>query len=100
MRLWVADFKFCLAAGLRVVGVTLGVVAWVSVVGAEMQQSSDVRTVALVGAAIVSVLIVQAFTGLPPSARVAAVVRSFDRDLVTVARERARGDDARARAIA
>ncbi|HEV7663589.1 MAG TPA: hypothetical protein VGQ62_08650 [Chloroflexota bacterium] len=95
MRLWVDDFKFHLAKGLRCAGIALAAVAWASVLGAEAQQSADVRTLGLTVSAIVAVVIAQLFTGLPPSASVIGIVRSMERDIVTAARERAGGDSQR-----
>jgi hypothetical protein len=69
MRLWVEDLKFHLARALRVVGIGLVAVAWVSVIGSEAQQSADTRAYAQVIAAVLAVLVTQWFTRLPPSAR-------------------------------
>jgi hypothetical protein len=92
VRLWVEDFKFHLARALRAVGVALGAVAWVSVLGYEAQQSTEVRTYAIVATAVLGVCITQWFAGLPPSARVVDVLRAFERDIIAVAREHAGGD--------
>jgi hypothetical protein len=95
MRVWVEDLKFHMAMALRAVGVALAVVAFASVLGSEAQQSSDIRSYAQVGAAIVTLLVVQLLTFLPPSATVAELLRPFERDIVAVAREGARGDSDR-----
>jgi hypothetical protein len=90
--IWVEDFKFHLSRALRVVGIALTTVAWVSVLASEAQQSSDVRTLALVGSALLSVLVTHWFTGLPPSANVVEMVRPIEREIIAAARERAGGD--------
>jgi hypothetical protein len=92
MRVWLEDFKFHLAMALRVVGIGLAAVAWASVLSSEAQQNADVRSLAQVVAAIVSVCVAQLFTGRPPSATIVDLVRPFERDILAVARERARGD--------
>jgi hypothetical protein len=92
MQVWVEDFKFDLARALRTVGVGLAAVAWASVLGSEFQQSAEVRAYAQVAAAIVAVCISQWFTRLPPSAMVVDLVRPFEKDILAVAREQARGD--------
>jgi hypothetical protein len=92
MRLWVEDFKYQLAMALRVVGVGLAAVAWISVLGSEFQQGADARTIAQVGAAIVAVCVAQLFTGQPPSATIVDLLRPFERDILAVAKERAHGD--------
>src|SRR5260221_2155278 len=50
--LWVEDLRFHLARALRVVGIGLVAVAWVSVIGSEAHQSSDTRAYAHVIPAI------------------------------------------------
>ena len=80
---------------LRAVGVGLAAVAWTSVFVSEAQQSGDVRNYALVGVAILSVLITQLLTGQPPSATVVNLLRPLERDIIAVARERADGDEER-----
>lgn len=95
MRLWVEDLKFHLARSLRVVGIAIAVVAWTSVLGSEAQWSSDLRILAIVGGAILAVVIGHLFTGLPPSSTVVSLLRSMERDIVSAARERAGGDSER-----
>jgi hypothetical protein len=95
VRVWVEDFKFDLARALRAAGVGLAAVAWASALGSQAQQSADVRTYAQVAAAIVGVSISQWFTRLPPSATVVDLLQPFERDILAVAREQARGDDER-----
>lgn len=92
MRLWIEDLKYHLAMALRAVGVGLLAVAWASALGSEAQQNADVRSYTEVASAIVGVLVVQWLTFLPPSFRVVEVLQAFERDIVSVARERARGD--------
>ena len=95
MRVWLEDLKFQLAVALRAAGIGLTAVAWASALASEAQQSSDVRSFALVASAIVSVAICQLFTGLPPSATIVGLLRLFERDLINIARERAGGDTER-----
>ena len=92
MRIWVEDLKYDLAMALRAVGIGLSAVAWASVLGSEAQQSADVRAYLQVGAAVLSVCVVQWLTALPPSANVVDVLRLFQRDILAVARQRAAGD--------
>src|SRR5437868_10924377 len=70
---------------LRAVGIGLSAVAWASVLGSEAQQSADVRAYLQVGAAVLSVCVVQWLTALPPSANVVDVLRLFQRDILAVA---------------
>ena len=100
MTIWVEDLKYHLAMALRAVGIGLTAVAWASVLGSEAQQTADVRAYAQVGAAVLSVVIVQWLTALPPSTSVAELLRPFERDILFVARERADGDGERAQALA
>jgi hypothetical protein len=95
VRVWVDDLQFHLAMAMRAVGVGLAAVAWASVLVSEAQQSGDVRNLALVGAAILSVVITQLLTAQPPSATVVDLLRPLERDIVAVARERAGGDEER-----
>jgi hypothetical protein len=95
VRLWVGDLAYYLARALRAVGVGLAAVAWASALASQAQQFNDLRAYALVGSAIVGVVVSQWFAGLPPSARPLEVVRGLERDIVAVARELARGDHAR-----
>jgi hypothetical protein len=95
VRVWVEDLQFHLAMAMRAVGVGLAAVAWTSVLVSEAQQSGDVRNYALVGAALLSVLITQLFTAQPPSATVVDLLRPLERDIIAVARERAGGDEER-----
>jgi hypothetical protein len=92
VRVWVEDVQFQLARALRTVGIALGAVAWTSVLASQAQQNSDVRAYAVVAAAIVGVLAGQWFNRLPPSATVVELLRPFERDIITAARDRA-GDD-------
>ncbi len=92
MRIWIEDLTFQLARALRVVGIGLAAVAWASVIGSEAQQSADTRAYAQVAAAIVAVLVAQWFTGLPPSSTGVDLIRSFERDILAAARDRAGGD--------
>lgn len=87
MRLALTDLRFCLGRCLRVVGIALTAVTWVSVLGSEAQQGTDVRTLLTITAAVLGVLIAHLFTGLPPSARVPALVRAWQRDITSAARE-------------
>ena len=100
MTIWVEDLKYHLAMALRAVGVGLAAVAWASALGSEAQQNADVRAYAQVGAAVLSVCIVQWLTALPPSTSLAELLRPFERDILAVARERAGGDTERARVLA
>src|SRR5438067_12972139 len=77
---------------LRAVGIGLSAVAWASVLGSEAQQSADVRAYLQVGAAVLSVCVVQWVTALPPSANVVDLLRLFQRDILAVARQRTAGD--------
>jgi hypothetical protein len=95
MRVWLEDLKFQLAMAFRAAGIGLAAVAWASALASEAQQNSDIRSVALVASAIVSVAICQWFTELPPSATIVGLLRPFERDLITIARERAGGDTER-----
>ncbi|MBV9579454.1 MAG: hypothetical protein JO057_12775 [Chloroflexi bacterium] len=92
MRVWVEDLRFHFAMALRAVGIGVVVVAWVSALSSEAQQGSDPRAYFEVAAVVVSVLIVQLLTQLPPSARVAELLAPMQRDITAVARERAHGD--------
>jgi hypothetical protein len=92
VRVWVEDVRYDLAMALRAVGVGIVAVAWASALGSEAQQSSDIRSYAEVAAIVVSVLIVQLLTWLPPSATVRDLLKPMERDIVAVARERAYGD--------
>ena len=92
MRIWVEDLKFHLTRALRVVGVGLAAVAWASVIGSEAQQGADTRAYAQVAAAIVAVVVAHWFTGLPPSAEAADLIRPLERDILAAARDRAGGD--------
>ena len=100
MRIWLEDLKYDLAMALRAVGIGLGAVAWASVLGSEAQQSADVRAYAQVGAAVLSVCIVQWLTALPPSANLVDLLRPLEREVLAVARERSGGDAERAEALA
>lgn len=100
MRIWLEDLKYDLAMALRAVGIGLAAVAWASVLGSEAQQSADVRAYAQVGAAVLSVCIVQWLTALPPSAKLVDLLRPFERDVLAVARERSGGDAERMQALA
>src|SRR3982074_363022 len=95
MRVWLEDLKFQLAVALRAAGIGLAAVAWASVLGSEAQQNADVRSFALVASAILSVAVCQWFTALPPSATIVGLLRPFERDLISIARERAGGDTER-----
>ena len=95
MRVWLEDLKFQLAVALRAAGIGLAAVAWASALAAEAQQNSDIRSVALVASAIVSVAVCQWFTELPPSATIVGLLRPFERDLISIAREQAGGDTVR-----
>jgi hypothetical protein len=100
MRMWVEDLKYDLAMALRAVGIGLGAVAWASVLGSEAQQSADVRAYAQVGAAVLSVCVVQWLTALPPSANLVDLLRPLQRDVLAVARQRTGGDAERTEAVA
>jgi hypothetical protein len=100
MRIWVDDFKHHLSLALRAVGVGLGAVAWASVLGSEGQLSTDLRAYAQVGAAVLSVCIAQWRTALPPSANPGELLRPLERDILTIARQRAGGDPAQAKLLA
>lgn len=95
MRLALADLRFCFGRALRVVGIALTGVAWTSVLASEGQQNSDIRALLAVAAAVLGVLIGHVFTGLPPSARVAALVRGWDKDIAAAVREISRDDATR-----
>jgi hypothetical protein len=77
---------------LRAVGIGIVAVAWASSLSSEAQQSSDLRAYLEVGAAVLSVLVAQLLTRLPPSANVDELLRPMQRDISAVARERAGGD--------
>ena len=100
MRIWVEDLKYDLATALRAVGVGLAAVAWASVLGSEAQQPADIRAYVQVGAAVVSVCIVQWLTVLPPSANLLDLLRLFQRDILAVARQRTDGDAERTEVLA
>jgi hypothetical protein len=95
MRVWVEDLTFHFACALRAVGIGLAAVAWASALSSEAQQSADIRTWVQVVAAIIGVCIAQWFMGLPPSATVVDLLKPFERDILTVARDQARGDTTR-----
>ena len=95
MQIWVEDLKYHFAMALRAVGIGLGAVAWASVLGSEAQQPADIRAYAQVGAAIVSVCIVQWLTALPPSATVVGLLRPLERDIAAAAREQTGAEPAR-----
>jgi hypothetical protein len=95
MRVWVEDLKFHFARALRAVGIGLVAVAWASALSSEAQQNADIRTAIQVVAAVIGVCISQWFTGLPPSATVVDLLQPFERDILAVAREQARGDTTR-----
>jgi hypothetical protein len=92
VRVWVEDLKFHFAHALRAAGIGLAAVAWASALSSEAQQNVDVRTAVQVASAIVGVCISQWFTGLPPSATLVDLLQPFERDILAVAREQARGD--------
>ena len=100
MRIWLEDLKYDLAMALRAVGVGLGAVAWASVLGSEAQQSADVRAYAEVGAAVLSVCVMQWLTALPPSANVLDLLRPLQRDVLAVARQRTGADAERTEVVA
>jgi hypothetical protein len=80
---------------MRAVGVALAAVAFASVLGSEAQQNGDIRSYAQVATAVVAIVVVQWLTRLPPSATLVELLRPFERDIVTVARELAGGDSER-----
>ena len=86
MRLWVADFAYCLARAMRSVGLGLAAVAWASALASEAQQYNDLRSYAIVVCAVGGVVGSQWFAGLPPSARPLEAARGFERDILAVAR--------------
>lgn len=92
MRVWVEDLRYHFAMALRAVGIGIVAVAWASALSSEAQQGSDPRAYFEVAAAVVSVLVVQILTALPPSATLTDLVRPMQRDINAVARERAGGD--------
>jgi hypothetical protein len=92
MRVWVEDLRYHFAMALRAVGIGIVAVAWASSLSSEAQQSSDLRAYLEVGAAVLSVLVAQLLTRLPPSANVDELLRPMQRDISAVARERAGGD--------
>ena len=92
MRVWVEDVRYHLAMAMRAVGVALAAVAFASVLGSEAQQNADIRSYAQVATVIVVLMVVHWLTRLPPSATLVDVLRPFERDIVTVARERAGQD--------
>jgi hypothetical protein len=92
MRVWVEDLRYHFAMALRAVGIGIVAVAWASTLSSEAQQASDLRAYLEVGAAVVSVLIAQLLTALPPSATITDLLRPMQRDINFVARERAGGD--------
>lgn len=87
MRLWLADLRFCLAQAARVVGIALAAIAWASVLGSEAQLGTDLRALLTVVASVAAVLIAQAVTGLPPSARIDAIVRAWRQDIELAVRD-------------
>jgi hypothetical protein len=95
MRVWLEDLKFQLAVAMRAAGIGLAAVTWASVLVSQSQQNADVRAFALVASSIVSVAICQWFTELPPSATIVGLLRPFERDIISAARERAGGDPER-----
>ncbi len=92
--MWAGDLAYYMARALRTVGVGLAAAAWASVLASEAQQYGDLRGYAIVVCAVVGVLVSQWFAGLPPSALPVELVRGYERDIVAVARELARGDHA------
>jgi hypothetical protein len=95
VRVWLEDLKFQLAVAMRAAGIGLAAVTWASVLVSQSQQNADVRAFALVASSIVSVAICQWFTELPPSATIVGLLRPFERDIISAARERAGGDPER-----
>jgi hypothetical protein len=95
MLLWSEDLMYYVARGMRAAGIALAAVAWVSVLASEVQQTGDLRSYALVGAATLGVVVSHWFGRLPPSADVVEVLRPLERDIINAARERAGGDDER-----
>ncbi|HEY1297965.1 MAG TPA: hypothetical protein VGJ60_33205 [Chloroflexota bacterium] len=92
MRVWVEDLRYHFAMALRAVGLGIVAVAWASALSSEAQQGSDPRAYFEVAAAVISVLVVQLLTALPPSATITDLLRPMERDINAVARERAGGD--------
>src|SRR5690242_11549092 len=77
---------------MRAVGIGVIVVAWASALASEAQQVTDTRAYAQVAAVVISLVVVHAFTQLPPSWTATELLKPMERDLVAVARERSRGD--------
>ena len=92
MRVWVEDVRFEFAMALRAVGVGIAAVAWASALASEAQQNTDIRAYAEVGCVVISVLVVQWLTWMPPSATVRDILKPAERDIVAVAREHSGGD--------
>jgi hypothetical protein len=92
---------FHLAQALRSVGVGLATAAWVSVLMAHLQVSTDVRTYAGIGASLLATALTQLlFGGPPPSMTVVDILQPIERDILVVAREQARGDPEQVRYVA
>ena len=92
MRIWVEDLKYHVIMSMRAVGIGLIAVAWTSALASEAQQVSDTRAYAEVAAAVVSLIVVHILTRLPPSCTLKELLKPLDRDILAIARERARGD--------
>jgi hypothetical protein len=92
VRVWVEDLRYHFAVALRAVGIGIVAVAWASALSSEAQQGSDPRAYFEVASAVISVLVAQILTALPPSATITDLLQPMQRDISAVARERAGGD--------
>jgi hypothetical protein len=79
---------------MRAVGLGLIVVAWASALTSEAQQITDTRAYIQVAAAGVCLVLAHALTRMPPSWTGADLLKPLERDIRTLAQERARGDAA------
>lgn len=101
MTLWVIDAQFHLANALRSVGVGLATAAWVSVLTAHIQLPGDIRIYVGVGASLLATALAQLlWGGWPPSRNVADLLRTYERDILAVAREEADNHPLRTRELA
>jgi hypothetical protein len=95
MQLWIEDVTYYLARALRATGVALAGVAWVSVLGSQLQLTGDNRSYALALAAVLPLVVSHWVAGLPPSMSVVDLLRAMERDIIAAARERAGKDEER-----
>jgi len=92
MPLWLDDVVYHLGLALRAVGVGLAAVTWVSFLTLHVQSPTNTRAYFMLAATLIGVFVVQLLGGLPPSVTVVDLLQPLERDVLAVAREKARGD--------